>query len=469
MGASGAFTFTNAIASGTSYSVSVSTQPSGQTCSVSNGSGTVSTAAVSNITISCRALIGKFLYVPNQSSNNLAVYSIDASTGALTASGSPVPTGTSPAYVSVDAAEKFLYVANTGSPAASPSISAYTINSTTGVLTQIAGSPFPLSVTTPPPIGSAGLSFPLIDSATKFAYVINRNDSKLHGARIDATTGALTEIAGMPMSGFGQILGSPVLDAAGKYMYVPYSQFDAGTMTGYVAVYQVDATTGVLTLAGSPVPTGGSGGITAQRVPSGKFLFVSNPYGPGLTGHGSVSVFSIDSSSGALTAVAGSPFDVGSPAQLVSLHPTKNFIYVLARENAPANGSLVIFQMDATTGVLTPTGAPNRTVGVTAGAFFVEPAGKFLTISNFGSNNIQVFGIDQTTGALTEAAGSPIAIGALSTALRWDPSWKFYYVSSAGSNTVSSYSLDATTGALTLVGSVAAGMNPGYPVVVGRQ
>jgi alpha-tubulin suppressor-like RCC1 family protein len=52
---SGAFAFSTLVASGGSYSVSVAQQPTSpsQTCAVTNGSGTVGTAAVSNIVVAC--------------------------------------------------------------------------------------------------------------------------------------------------------------------------------------------------------------------------------------------------------------------------------------------------------------------------------------------------------------------------------------------------------------------------------
>jgi hypothetical protein len=53
--ANGAFTFTTAIAAGASYAVSVLTQPSGQTCTVSNGSGTVGSSNVTNVGVACVA------------------------------------------------------------------------------------------------------------------------------------------------------------------------------------------------------------------------------------------------------------------------------------------------------------------------------------------------------------------------------------------------------------------------------
>lgn len=49
----GAFTFSSAIASGNTYSVTVLTQPNGQTCGVTNGNGTVVSAPITNVQVNC--------------------------------------------------------------------------------------------------------------------------------------------------------------------------------------------------------------------------------------------------------------------------------------------------------------------------------------------------------------------------------------------------------------------------------
>ncbi|NCT69201.1 MAG: hypothetical protein GXC76_16355 [Rhodanobacteraceae bacterium] len=51
--ADGAFTFATGLTSGTAYAVTVGTQPSGQTCTVANGSGTIGAANVTNVTVTC--------------------------------------------------------------------------------------------------------------------------------------------------------------------------------------------------------------------------------------------------------------------------------------------------------------------------------------------------------------------------------------------------------------------------------
>ncbi|PLW70615.1 hypothetical protein C0039_00325 [Pseudohalioglobus lutimaris] len=53
VGADGAFTFATAVNDGGAYAVTVSAQPAGQTCTVTNGSGTVAGADVTNVAVAC--------------------------------------------------------------------------------------------------------------------------------------------------------------------------------------------------------------------------------------------------------------------------------------------------------------------------------------------------------------------------------------------------------------------------------
>ena len=55
LSASGSFTFATTVASGAAYSVTVKTNPSGQTCTVANGSGTMGSANVTNVAVTCTA------------------------------------------------------------------------------------------------------------------------------------------------------------------------------------------------------------------------------------------------------------------------------------------------------------------------------------------------------------------------------------------------------------------------------
>jgi N-acetylneuraminic acid mutarotase len=51
--ANGSFVFNTPVASGSSYAVTILTQPAGQTCAVSNGTGSVTSANVTNVAVTC--------------------------------------------------------------------------------------------------------------------------------------------------------------------------------------------------------------------------------------------------------------------------------------------------------------------------------------------------------------------------------------------------------------------------------
>ena len=185
-----------------------------------------------------------FAYVANSGDNTVSAYTINGTTGALTQiASSPFAAGTQPNSVTVDPSGKFAYVANTGG-----NVSAYTINATSGVLTPVAGSPFaaganPLSVT--------------VDPSGTFVYVANAGNPGPNGSSgnnvsaytLNATTGALTEVAGSPFAA-GGAPQSVKVDPSGKFAYV-------ANMSG-ISAYTITATSGALTpVAGSPFAAGG--------------------------------------------------------------------------------------------------------------------------------------------------------------------------------------------------------------------
>jgi 6-phosphogluconolactonase (cycloisomerase 2 family) len=87
--------------------------------------------------------IGRFLYVPLASSNNVAGYHIHPFTGELTpVAGSPFDAGTQPIGAAVDPTGRFVYVTdqNDGGPG---SVQGFYIQPRSGSLRELPGSPFP--------------------------------------------------------------------------------------------------------------------------------------------------------------------------------------------------------------------------------------------------------------------------------------------------------------------------------------
>ncbi|BAP89617.1 LamG domain protein jellyroll fold domain protein [Burkholderiales bacterium GJ-E10] len=231
----GFFTFPTQLASGATYAVTVGTQPVHQTCAVTNGSGTA-TADVTSVTLGCTTN-PTYAFVANYDSNNVSVYSVGATTGALTqVPGSPFAAGSSPASVTVSPAGTLAFVAN----ANSNNVSVYRIAATTGALTQVPGSPFAA--------GSSPYSV-AVNPAGTLAFVANAvsNDVSVYG--IDATTGALTAVPGSPFAAAAPF--SVAVNPAGTLA------FAASNGSNDVSVYGIDATTGALTqVPGSPFAAG---------------------------------------------------------------------------------------------------------------------------------------------------------------------------------------------------------------------
>ncbi len=206
---------------------------------------------------------GRFLYAPNHGAATISVFSINATSGALAQiSGSPFATSANPYSVAMDPLGRFLYVGHENAGVAA--VSAYTVDRTSGSLTQISGSPFAVAA------GSTPVSV-YVEPQGKFLYVgSSQSGLNAHGFSINQTTGALSQLSGSP---FGTIqdaisvFGHP----SGKYVY--YAQYFAPT--GAVG-YQRDLTSGALALiSGSPFSAGLAPGFITGDV-TGRFVYVAN-------------------------------------------------------------------------------------------------------------------------------------------------------------------------------------------------
>jgi 6-phosphogluconolactonase len=206
---------------------------------------------------------GKFAYVPN--GDDVTIYSIDPTTGALTSIGGTTVVATS---VAVDPTGRFAYVTVPGLPGSTGNVSAYTIED--GVLTSvgtIAAGTYPKAVA--------------VDPTGKFAYVSNLTSEDVSMFTINLTTGGLTSIGTITVGG-----GSIAIHPSGKFVYV-------SNRAGSFSTYSINATTGTLTLIG----TTGAAGSSIAIHPSGKFAYVTNP------GSNSVSMYSIDAATGTFTLI----------------------------------------------------------------------------------------------------------------------------------------------------------------------
>lgn len=262
---------------------------------------------------------------------------------------------------------------------------------------------------------------------TQFGYV-SSPAGQIFGYAIDQNTGALTPLAGSPFSpGSGATPQGLASAPNGHFLYVA----DAGR----IDAFGVDSATGALkAITGSPFASG-----TNQRLvvdPSGKFLYASDDDPPG-----GVLAFTIGPT-GALAAVPGSPFTIAgqtSPnSQPLGIVDTGSFVYV----GLTADNQIAAFTVDTESGALTPVPGSPFSAGKSPAVLAL--ANKFLYAANWQDNTISAYTIDPRSGALMLVPGSPFATSGEEIA--GDPSGKYLYVSTGVG--LGDYDIDPETGAL---------------------
>ncbi|MGO9402571.1 MAG: lactonase family protein [Terriglobales bacterium] len=308
----------------------------------------------------------------------------------------------------VDPLGRFAYVANLVSNASDLStISMYTIDSTTGMLTP----------TTPATVPTGWFPQEIaIDPLGRFVYTANSDDSSVSMFTVNQTTGVLTPttppsvstlISGEPLSDPGFL----TVDPSGRFLYVTSLLSDGAA----VFMYTINQTNGLLTPT-SPA-TVYTGGIPFQVVvtPSGKFAYVVNNLSGGEMTDG-VWQYSLNSTNGVLTPNTPAFSAAGDGPTEIAVDPTSSFAYVVNRQD----NTVSMFTIDPNTGNftlnLTATN-PTGTIATGTEPFRIDfdPTGKFVYVTNEGSA-ASIYTVN-SDGTLTSAGTTGVATGGLSTAI----------------------------------------------------
>lgn len=272
---------------------------------------------------------GRFLYVVSGSSRSVVGYVIDRVTGTPTPlAGSPFAVGGAfPTAMVIDRGGRFAYVANYNGTDPG-SVVAFAVDANSGVLTPIAGSPFPVA---DPQFSDSASSLALTPDG-RFLFV---GGGSLTTFAVNATTGALTRLAKLGISP-----SSLAVEPTGRFLYARDS---ATSLTYGFAI----AANGSIAQVGTPQATGGNaGGMTIID----DLVYVSS------TEISLIYGFRINAANGALVPVAGSPFNPGARAFVLA-----GFSYLFRSLEVDA-GDAVVARLGAV------GGQPPYTWSIIAGA-----------------------------------------------------------------------------------------------------
>jgi 6-phosphogluconolactonase (cycloisomerase 2 family) len=281
--------------------------------------------------------------------------------------------------------KKFVYVPNGDN-----TVSGFVLTRSSGVLTAISGSPFAMG-------GTATADGAWSDPKGRFLFVGSEALGAVSAFTINQTTGALTLVTGSPYSAVGFSAADVMaVDASGQFLYAGQLSPSSGVMG-----FSINQTTGALTpLPGAPFNLG----IAQVRTsPVGEFLLgtaeIQDAGGGATDTH--VYVYAINSSSGIPTAVSGSPFTTKGAPYDVTISPNGKYAY-LPEAASGALTSMEGFSIDQTTGALTAlSGSPFTSLPATTLCLFDQSGGVMICTTSAG---MSALGANATTGALSHAA-----------------------------------------------------------------
>jgi 6-phosphogluconolactonase len=382
---------------GASYDITVATQPTtpSQTCVVTNGTGTITSADAIDIAVICTTTPARFLLGEGPGAC-ISVSAIDSTSGALSAT------------------------------SASPSCFELYYDRGGGLDGTLVG---PM----------------VVDPQGRFLYmaVYQGQIGLLPVFALDRSSGALTVVQATGSGPMG--LDFVAFDPSGEFLFTAGTHSQVDTLT-------VDSTSGTFTDTGSQLVQNTTSAPVAVSVdPLERFVYVAyEELDFNLPSQNMVMAFTLDSKSGALSQVAppvaiGAPYADGGPLGTIWLapHPSGNFLYA----GSAASNSFDAYSVDPTDGTLTPISGSPFSAGNGPSAAALDPYGKYLYVTNSNSNDISAYSIDPDSGALKPIAGSPFPTGSAPSSIAVEPLGHFVYVGDAIG--VSAYQIDARTGALT--------------------
>jgi DNA-binding beta-propeller fold protein YncE len=323
----GAFQFPTPVPQGSSYDVTVNTQPVGQSCSVKSASGTVA-GDVTDVAVTCEALPA-FAYVVSTGSNSVAQFAVGAAGSLTPLSPSSVSTGDAPYSVTVHPSSRYVFVTNHQSG----TISQFVVQSN--------GS---LSPNTPPTVEASGAAALVFDPAGKSAYVASH-------ATMAVTRYTLTDAGQLQSSSDASLpIGIDATGMAvspnGKFLYVTNYGSEPGVGAS-ISQFSISGT-GSLTALTPATVTFGSAPTAVAIDATSRFAYVTNQI------DGTVSQLAIGAD-GTLTELTPPTVSTATRPWTVAIRPNSTNLYVAGTSFAAVPEAIWTYAI-SDAGLLAPAG-----------------------------------------------------------------------------------------------------------------
>jgi len=267
-----------------------------------------------------------------------------------------------------------------------------------------------------------------------YVYVANSTTNTI--AAYSISSGKLTAVSGSPLT-VGYSPNALAVTPGNTFLYV------AGP--GAIYAYKINSD-GSLSASSSGAAVAIVNVASIDISPDGQWLF-------GLDNTTTVlDQFKINSSTGALSSVAATPYSVSNAIvvpKMVRVAPTGNYVFA-----ALGTGGDFVFTLNTSTGAVATT--QQITLGsaqTSDNAVAIDSTTAHLYIARSGLNaGLATYNVG-AAGALTEVAGSPFPTGAQSSAVQIDRTGKYIYVANRADGTITGYALGSNSSLIALSGS----------------
>lgn len=258
----------------------------------------------------------RFIYVANQGSDNISAFAVDDNGGLTPLAGSPFAAPLGVTSIAIDPSGRFLYAAGDVNE-----IRTYNIGASGGLSNPVSNVLASLPTTVAPVFtrNAAGLFLNVAGAtggvASVETFTVNENTGALTANSVSTVVGG-TSVDGLSLHPTGAVLVASVEDgAASSSSLLPFTVDADGSLT------QVNANQTAL---------GFDCGNTAISVAGIVYVGSDNT--------NSVSAFSMHGGTGALTALAGSPFAIGQLSNFVVVDPGNTLVYAVDAVNSRVSG-----------------------------------------------------------------------------------------------------------------------------------
>ena len=338
-------------------------------------------------------------------------------------------------WFSSPASAGFLYALNdSSSSTAVGSLYGFSVNETTGALSALPGFPIATGGNGWPGNPNGLLAF---DPVNNRLYAISPGSNRIDAYSVNHATGALTALAFSPIS----------LPSASTWSCLTVHPGGSPVIAGNInagmqlASYSITAATATAA-SGSPYNAGGIGAVSCAFSKDGDYLYAGGSGGTNIAG------FGVDSATGVLTTLPGSPFNSGNSTP--GAYATDN----QGRLFTAMFGANELRVFTTSSGIPSPvTGNPFS--GGLAGpsqpvSGIRHPAGFYMIVGS-ASNSVGVYKVSGTGAAttLSGVAGTPFPTGGgFSDILALNASGSLLFTANATSRNISSFSVNPSTGVL---------------------